>query len=75
MVADEVWLAVVEAWFEEAAAPDELGAAVLTETTAAALLLIIDSPVLAFLEPQTTDWQAVMPLKSFGWLAIQLIRH
>ena len=30
---------------------------------------------LAFFAPHVTDWQAVMPARSFGWLSTQLAFH
>ena len=36
---------------------------------------VVDSPLVAFSEPQVTDLQPVMPSRSLGWLSTQLVIH
>lgn len=36
---------------------------------------LLRNSAVAFLEPQTTDWQNVWPARSLGWEAVHCARH
>ena len=56
-------------------APPEAVPVGVCEEDAPEDVAVVDSPLVAFSEPQVTDLQPVMPSRSLGWLSTQLVIH
>jgi hypothetical protein len=64
-----------EAVAEAPPAPPALPLALLDAVAEAEAEDELERPELALAEPQTTDWQAVMPVRSFGCASTQSAFH